>query len=903
MRRNEIEERSVYASGCYDIMVENMSKGVVDGIVETHDDPGRYYYYQITEISKLWELREKPLWNLFSEALITLNSVSAPVSFVFTSDGKSVKVYLGTLLQYFETVIHTFRGVLPQMKYQVEEKSDNNKKTYKEVFFSGKEILVDTKWTDGGFLKGNPTGTDDYNFSGQLERVIHGMGEYPWQIAIFASPVSRMETLNRHRFWMGLATENSLFSDVSYTDSETLESTSFKKNYMHSTCYYEKILEFCDKMQECVSVGEWEVNFNFASTNSETARLLGGLLTSAYYGEKSVPEPVHAVFHQKKRYNCLINGTAYTHRAFGSLPYPEYGNRLSSYELAVYVTPPVVDTAGITVKDYVEFDVNRPVKGDASLGFILEHGEVTQNQYRINLNDLNRHCLIIGLTGSGKTNTIKSLIHSAGKSADKQRPFMVIEPAKKEYWELYKLGFSDMRIYSVGSSDPEAHPLCINPFERVVYTDNNGNRHSVSIQTHIDFVYAAFKASFIMYTPMPYVLEKAIYSIYEDCGWDIGNNINKNNKEIYPTIEDLYFKIPQIIEDMGYDTRMRHDLTGSLQARINSLRIGSKGAALNVSKSFSMKHLLEGNTIIELEDIGDDDVRAFIISLLLMRVLEYRRQQEDCHLEVRHVLFIEEAHRLLKNVQSSTGENADPRGAAVEFFCNMLAELRSKGQGFIVADQIPSKLAPDLIKNTNLKIVHRTVSEDERRLMGGAMNMTQAQIDALSTLKQGVAAVYSEGDTRPKLVKPPYAGEHIVDSFRYMSRQDVLSATRNACIDIRSSEGYQMLTDKKCAICRNCMGCIGCKPEAVFSSEITAQRFVRLARSLDPKVIKTCRVENVEKCVRDFIAGNYFEVMNNKNVKNCLIAHMLDSWGLKTDDETRLSFERVYIKNYMNGDK
>lgn len=892
MRRNEIEKLCMVASSHYDCMNAEMARREVDGNICLSFDMSKCCYLQISEISKLWELKEKPLWTMFSEALVTLHSMSLPVSFLFRSDGKKICVYLGTLTKYVEFIKDTFLGVLPQMKFLMEKDEYTGKE--KEKPFEGK-VLFSKTWSDGGFLLGNPTGTEDFTISGQLERVIHGMGANPWEVCVFASPVSKENTINRYRDWTEIATANSIFSEVSYTDGEAIESTSFKKSYMHSAHYYEKIMEFCDKMKECVAVGEWDVVVNFASTSYQHARLLGGLLSSAYFGEESVPVPVHAVMHKSGQYKMLIDSRSYTHKFYGEIDYPTYGSRLSSYETAIYMTPPVVDTAGITIKDHVEFDVNRDVQGDTSLGRILENGDVTNNHYRINLDELNRHCLIIGLTGSGKTNTIKSLIHSAANSGGQKRPFMIIEPAKKEYWELYKLGFDKLRIYSVGSNEPFSSRLCINPFERVVYVDEQGNRKSVSIQTHIDFVFAAFKASFIMYTPMPYILEKAIYSIYEDCGWDISNNVNTRGAEIYPTIEDLYFKIPEIIEEMGYDTRMSHDLNGSLQARINSLRIGSKGATLNVQKSFPMKHLLEGNTIVELEDIGDDDVRSFIISLLLMRILEYRRQQEDCHHQVRHVLFFEEAHRLLKNIQSSTGENADPRGAAVEFFCNLLAELRSKGQGFVVADQIPSKLAPDLIKNTNLKIVHRTVSEEERKLMGGATNMTELQTEALSTLKQGVAAMYSEGDYRPKLVKPHYAGALVPDHLRNLSREEVLRRTSVSCMNINGDPGYIMLTDKRCAICRACKGCIGLTPEDVLTTEIQRTNFIRLARVLNPDTVKTCVVDNLDRHVLNFIKDNNVAAPENRVVRSCLMAALLRIWNLNSQ-ELREKIERIYIR-------
>lgn len=52
----------------------------------------------------------------------------------------------------------------------------------------------------------------------------------------------------------------------------------------------------------------------------------------------------------------------------------------------------------------------------------------------------------------------------------------------------------------------------------------------------------------------------------------------------------------------------------------------------------------------------------------------------------------------------------------VEMFCNLLAAVRKYGEGLIIADQIPNKLIPDVIKNTHTKIVHRLFSAVDRNL-------------------------------------------------------------------------------------------------------------------------------------------------------------------------------------------
>src|SRR5262249_5502503 len=121
-----------------------------------------------------------------------------------------------------------------------------------------------------------------------------------------------------------------------------------------------------------------------------------------------------------------------------------------------------------------------------------------------------------------------------------------------------------------------------------------------------------------------------------------------------------------------------------------------------------------------------------------------------------HVLVLEEAHRLLANVPPrSSPEEANPRGKAVEAFANLLAEVRAYGQGVVIAEPVPVQLAPDVIKNTNLKIAHRIVAEDDRSVLAGSMAMNESQSVALATLEPRQAVIFSGGDDAPLMVRTP----------------------------------------------------------------------------------------------------------------------------------------------------
>ena len=831
MNRNELQQYSKEITRRYLQMMQELTVDTVRDPIQPDPAVDTFCYFQILELQKRWITDETPLWELMSSLFVGMSAVAAPISTLFVCNGKTLRVCIGTQPAFVDVLEGMLQGVFPHIRIAKNDQGNS-------VLQSFRQLVPDPLRRFGGFLKGNPSGRESIDAPYQLDSVIKGMQGSPWHFTLFALPVSRAETIARQQQWMTEASLCSAFAELSISETDGRETMTNRRSFPHSEQFLNKVQSFLERLTASTALGEWRVTANFGSDSELRARLLGGLLTSAFFGKESEPELIHAVYFPSgqtavplctdKMYQVIPQRSEFPTLTNSC---PRYATYLSSRELGVLAAFPAIDTAGFAASDPVQFDVAREATGALSLGRILDGNRLTDTEYRIDPNELNRHCLVVGLTGSGKTNTVKSLIRSMTHSG--KRPFLVIEPAKKEYWELYNLGYQDLQIYSVGSSEPGAHPFCLNPFERASYTDDALVRHHVPLQTHIDFVFSAFKASFIMYTPMPYVLEQAIYRIYEDCGWDVLRDRNRFGREIYPTLEDLYFKIPVIVTEMGYDARMRNDLIGSLQARIDSMRIGAKGATLNVQRSFPLDQILRHNVIIELEDIGDDDVKAFVISLLLISLLEIRRQQPDAQLQVRHLLLIEEAHRLLKNVQSGTGENADPRGAAVEFFCNLLAELRSKGQGFIVADQIPSKLAPDLIKNTNLKITHRTVALEERELIGGAMHMTEEQIEALASLRQGVAAVYSEGDNRPKLVKAPYAGGGV--SGTPLSRAAVLQASGSRCVSVSDDPGYRIQTNRQSPLCRTCGAHCGGTPEDILTKLADPNAYSQLADRLNPQ--------------------------------------------------------------------
>ncbi|QEL41233.1 ATP-binding protein [Vibrio parahaemolyticus] len=152
-------------------------------------------------------------------------------------------------------------------------------------------------------------------------------------------------------------------------------------------------------------------------------------------------------------------------------------------------------------------------------------------------------------------------------------------------------------------------------------------------------------------------------------------------------------------------------------------------------------------------------IRHLVLDYWLFFINEYRQIAKEIggnkNTELKHLLVIEEAHRLLKNVDTerSTETAGNPKGKAVEHFTNMIAEMRSYGQGVIVAEQIPSKLAPDVIKNSSTKIVQRIVSADDQQIIANTIGISAEDALQLGSLKAGYAFCHKEGMSLPTTVK------------------------------------------------------------------------------------------------------------------------------------------------------
>lgn len=449
---------------------------------------------------------------------------------------------------------------------------------------------------------------------------------------------------------------------------------------------------------------------------------------------------VHPVFGEKdKESSLLVTPTSY----------------VGTSEISNVIVFPRKSVAGLPVLQCVQF--GREPHSLGALNAELEIGnaynmfEEQKNQrISLSLEELTKHTFITGSTGSGKSNAIYNLLE---KLVNKGKTFLVVEPAKGEYKtalsNLKKMKENadpeNVKVTVYGTNPDISDLLRLNPFSFP---------KEIHVLEHLDRLVELFNVCWPMYAAMPAILKDAMERAYKVAGWDLTKSKNKYNDSLFPTFSDVLRQIRIVLNESEYSADNKGDYIGSLVTRINSLTNGINGLIFT-SNAIPDNELFDENVIVDLSRVGSTETKSLIMGILVQKLQEYRMVKHDQTNEnLRHVTVLEEAHNLLKRtstVQSS--ESSNLLGKSVEMLANSIAEMRTYGEGFIIADQSPDLLDKSVIRNTNTKIILRLPDYADRELVGKAAGLNDDQIVELGRLERGVAAISQSDWLEPVLCK------------------------------------------------------------------------------------------------------------------------------------------------------
>ena len=380
-----------------------------------------------------------------------------------------------------------------------------------------------------------------------------------------------------------------------------------------------------------------------------------------------------------------------------------------------------------------------------SLGIDMHRG----SQLPIRVPALTRHAFISGMTGSGKTTTVVSILAALW---ERGVPWLVIEPSKAEYRVMDRFGGKwqrDLRMYSPGN--PRLLPLRVNPFQVPM---------GYTIDQHISALQECFMGAFGPIGPMPYLMAEGLQRLYEGVGLHLDDTGGDRGE--WPTMHDFARTMDKVVRDAKYASDLDSTLRAAVRTRLHSLCERGVGRVFGAYRTVpSVEVLLSQPTIIEANSLGQEQANLlclFLFSAMRQHINRRESNTPQAGGGLRHLTVLEEAHNLIGSDASHeprSPEDADPRRHSAQGFVRMLQEVRSMGEGVLICDQSPACIRPEVLSQTNLKIAHGQQDRADRDVLAAVMMMDDLEHEDLARLRPGQAFVFHGDLHRPARITVP----------------------------------------------------------------------------------------------------------------------------------------------------
>ncbi len=548
------------------------------------------------------------------------------------------------------------------------------------------------------------------------------------------------------------------------------------KDYLNKFAQYTERMadKHCERLRKGRNLGFWNAGVYVLSNLSTTIPLVTGMLRSAYSGEESYFEPIRThVFQSPKALESI--------RLYSLVPlanpkvecgewhvlgkdYQYVSTPVNTEELSIFASLPRKGTEGLGMVRNAGFagvSASKMAAEDKiALGKIFASGEVTNNDYAVNRNLLTKHTLVTGSTGSGKTTTARKVVEDL---IDRGVPVLVIEPEKDDWlrWavEKNKTLPAEKQINLFGAcfekiDGQDVNQLMVNPFCPYAYADN-----MVDVQTHTEQVINIINSALPMEDVLPVIMEECINTYLQE---SIKNFEEGEIEQMpsFPPLEGVQDVVQRVLVNRGYSQEVVSSFSAALETRFQYLVRNKRGKILNGLKSTPVAEILGRPCVINLSRLATEKDQALIMSLLFINIYGYFKsayrydaslRKEMAAGKLQHLTVLEEAHCFLKKPNLGVPNKAQQN--VIDIFSNMISTIRSYGEGLMIIDQQPSRLADDAVANSNYKIVHRLTSPGECATMAKALELRPDQEKVLSQLEPGEAVVYGVGDENALWIK------------------------------------------------------------------------------------------------------------------------------------------------------
>jgi hypothetical protein len=313
-------------------------------------------------------------------------------------------------------------------------------------------------------------------------------------------------------------------------------------------------------------------------------------------------------------------------------------------------------------------------------------GEARLTRFAFTERLLLRHALIIGATGSGKTN---HAFHAIDESTRTRKRACLIVDVKREYRRLKGILGEGVQVLAIGDEPrAEFNPLIPPP-------------GSAPGQWDWAFTDVFTRA---------YGLSEPSRRILLDCLADL-----REGSKVNPTLREL----EGAVADFEAGSPKEQSSRRALESRLHIVNMGSIGKSLNSELPLDLARMEDMVTVYEIGQVGSLRDQRFLAEVMLAQVWENDRartsKQELPEEQLRRLIVIEEAHRYLS-------EERPPQQRGDRTLLELaIAEARRYGWGFIIVDQMPLLLSRYVWDNCGTVMMHRLTNLDSYQAVKNAL--------------------------------------------------------------------------------------------------------------------------------------------------------------------------------------
>ncbi len=368
-------------------------------------------------------------------------------------------------------------------------------------------------------------------------------------------------------------------------------------------------------------------------------------------------------------------------------------------------------------KILLEPPTEKDSSGSILLGDVIYNDKKLQSLY-LRPEDFSKQVGIFAVTGEGKTNLAYLLALQLLKS---KNPFLVLD-WKRSWRNLLTLKdeipeLKDVQVFTVGR---DTLPFLWNPFREPPGADK---------ELWISTISEALEKSHISGPGVAYHFNSIYSKLYKSFTHDF-----------YPNFFDGMREIGKI---KAYERELRWKQTA---LRIfNSFTLGSASKAFNARNPIKLEDLLDKPVILELDLEMPKPLRVFFSEMILRWIHLYRLSQGETE-DLRHVLFLEEAHNLFAKTNMYNESNS---------LENVYREIRAFGQGIVTITQHPSLLPIYLLGNCHTQIYLGLQHADDISTARKSLFLKYEEEAYLNMLNVGECIIKIKNRVDPCLVKTP----------------------------------------------------------------------------------------------------------------------------------------------------